>query len=149
MEYISLQGICHLVSSLLRGPDEDPSHPHPGGDFSHAGASHQHAQEAEVSPILACLTVRSHGHAHRELQPGSAVSIQSASGAEELTQPQYIKALGLKLLLRYALGMLLGQVRPARDAAQRFLLPSCLHAASALGGPEAKLAVSAVWECCR
>ncbi len=106
-------------------------------------------EPAASSPILACLTARPHSsHARKKSNQGGAVTLQSASGAA-LTEWEYIKALGVKLLLRRTLCMLLGKDRGDRDSSLRHLLPSCVQAATCRGGQLSELALSAVWECCR
>lgn len=155
LDEMSLLGICHLARALLEGPEGREDLPVSHNDTMSMSELHSPPRQQEeeepadlASPILACLTARPQSsHARRQQQASSGtVTVQSAA---DILEQQYIRSLGLKLLLRRALSMLMGKDKEGRDAALRFLLPSCINAVMSLGGQQSELALSALWECCR
>ncbi|BDA44330.1 Uncharacterized tRNA/rRNA methyltransferase YfiF at C-terminar half [Coccomyxa sp. Obi] len=134
---LPLPAVCHLVRSILQ--EQPPS-----------AASHEVTSEQDTPPshFTACFpgTVRAHGSSPRAHLNGHQ---EALSGGQQWQGAHYVQALGVKLLLRRTLGMLGSSSESDRKAAQRVLLPSCLHAAAAVGGQLCQLALLAVWERCR
>lgn len=134
---LQFPAVCHLVRSILQ---EQPP----------IAAAHELTSEQDAPPshFTACFPgrVRAHGSSSGAHLNGHQ---EAPSAGEQWQGARYVQALGVKLLLRRTLGMLGSSSESDRDAAQRVLLPSCLHAAAATGGKVYQLALCAVWEQCR